>query len=208
MKNSIYLFLASFIFFGCQNENNIDESILSKNLSYNQAQINASDGVLSFGDYSYIPQKNGVISKFKAGAFDYNYHIEYDFNYRITYNPGANELIIENKNAKESITLKNLVFKNKTVSFDAYTSQSLAFEGVNYQTNMTDQDSNPQYWWLVQPVIEFVIDMVNDEKKKTSNYDDNCKLAIAACGDSGVDYINLIRGNWFSQDSCTVKCKE
>ena len=208
MKNYIYLFLASFIFFGCQNENHIDESVLSKNLSYNQAQLNASDGVLSFGDYSYIPQKNGVISKFTAQTFNYNYHIEYDFNYRIKYHPGANELIIENKNAKESITLKNLVFKNKTILFDVFTCQNKTYKRVSYQTNVMDLHSNPQYWWLAQPVIEFVIDMVNDDKKKPSNYDDNCKLAIAACGDSGVDYMNLIRGNWFSLDSCTVKCKE
>ena len=208
MKNSIYIFLATFIFIACQNENHIDESILRENLSFEQAQLNASDGVLTYEDHSYVPQKNGVISKFTANTFNYNYHIEYDFNYRITYRPGANELIIENKNADESITLKNLVFKNRTISFDAFTNQSQAYQGVSYQTNMTDLNSNPQYWWLVQPVIEFVIDMVNDDKKNQSDYDDNCKLAIAACGASGVDYINLIRGNWFSQDSCMVKCKE
>ncbi|MCW1952987.1 MAG: hypothetical protein KIH80_002315 [Flavobacteriia bacterium] len=208
MKNSFYLFLAVFVILGCQNENYIDESVLSENLSFDQAQLNASDGVLTYEDHSYIPQKNGVISKFTAHTFNYNYHIEYDFNYRITYHPEASELIIENKNADESITLKNLVFKNKTISFDAFTNQSQVYKGVRYQTNMTDLNSNPQFWWLVQPVIEFVIDMVNDDKKNQADYDDNCKLAIAACGAYGVDYINLIRGNWFSQDSCTVKCKE
>ena len=110
MKNSFYLFLAVFVILGCQNENYIDESVLSENLSFDQAQLNASDGVLTYEDHSYIPQKNGVISKFTAHTFNYNYHIEYDFNYRITYHPEASELIIENKNADESITLKKSRF--------------------------------------------------------------------------------------------------
>lgn len=208
MKHFYYTLFTMLFFVACEYKPLIKESILLKELSFDQAQLNASDGVLTYEDHSYIPQKSGVISKFTAQTFNYNYHIEYDFNYRITYHPGANELIIENKNADESITLKNLVFKNKTISFDAFTNQSQVYRGIRYQTNMTDLNSNPQYWWLVQPVIEFVIDMVNDDKKNQSDYDDNCKLAIAACGASGVDYINLIRGNWFSQDSCMVKCKE
>jgi len=199
----ILIFLVS-----CSSESTTELNVLDESLNLEKAIDNSKIGHISYQKNNYINDNKGLISKFKNDTLMYQYSFEEKFNYSYKYIPEKNKVKIFNKNTNESIFITIKRNKNKVITFDLSTSIGLEAKTVSFYLKKNDLASNPQYWWLIQPVIEFVIDLVNDSKTYNEhNYDSNCRAAIQACGESGVDYIKIIEGNWFSKSSCEVRCK-